>query len=260
LDDKTKENPHRPFQYEVDGSKTAVLMVHGILGSPAQFEDIARALHGQGYAVMAVLLPGHGGSAHTFAKAETADWQREVRRAVLLLRQRYQRVFIIGHSMGGLLAMIEAAGHHADGVILMSTPMRLKAGFKALRISLRILLGDPEKDDEVLQCYRKANSVQKGPFWVYPLWIPRMASVLTLMRKARRLLGRVHGPVLIIQSRRDETVSWKSQSMLAGRLKAASVESLLIEKSGHSWFHPDEAKTLQEKIARFLAEHSARPG
>jgi carboxylesterase len=234
--------------------------VHGICGSPVQFEDIAKTLHGQGYSVMAVLLPGHGGGAHAFAKAKTADWQKEVRRAVLLLRQRYRRVFIIGHSMGGLLAMIETAEHHIDGVILISTPMRLKSGFKALRISLRVLLGDPSKDDEVLQCYRKANSVQKGPFWVYALWIPRMASVLMLMCKVRRLLGQVQGPVLIIQSRRDETVSWRSQKILADRLKGASVESLLIEKSGHSWFQPDEAKTLQEKILRFLAEPGTAPG
>ena len=256
MDSKAEPNLHKPFQYEADGSEAAVLMVHGILGSPAQFEDIAKALHSQGYAAAGVLLPGHGGSARAFAQAKTADWQQEVRQAVSLLRQRYPRVFIIGHSMGGLLSIIEAAEHPVDGVILMSTPMRLKSGFKALRISLRILLGDPAQDDDVLQCYRKANSVQKGPFWVYPLWIPRMAGVLALMRKARRLLDRVHGPVLIIQSRRDETVSWKSQRMLANRLKSALVESLLIEKSGHSWFHPDEAETLRERIIRFLAAHS----
>jgi carboxylesterase len=253
-----ESNPHSPFQYEAIGMETAVLMVHGILGSPVQFEDIAKALHGQGYAAAAVLLPGHGESAHAFAKAKTADWQREVREAVLGLRKCYKRIFLIGHSMGGLLSIIEAAEHHVDGVILISTPMRLKSGFKALRISLRILLGDPERDDDVLQCYRKANSVQKGPLWVYPLWIPRMAGVLTLMRKARHLLGCVHSPVLIMQSRQDETVSWRSQRILADRLKNASVESLMMEKSGHSWFQPDEMKMLQERIIRFLEAHSER--
>lgn len=250
---------HKHFQYEADESKTAVLMVHGIFGSPAQFEEIARALHERGYSAAAVLLPGHGGSARAFAQSKAAQWQQEVRRAVSLLKQRYPRVFIIGHSMGGLLAIIEAAEHRADGVILVSTPMRLRPGLKALRISLRVLLGDPARDDEVLQCYRRANSIQKGPFWVYPLWILPMSGVLTLMRKARRLLGRVKGPVLIIQSRRDETVSWKSQRMLANGLKAALVDNLLIEQSGHSWFHPDEAETLRESIMRFVAAHSAEP-
>jgi carboxylesterase len=259
MDKQLERGLHQPFLYEAAKSKTAVLMVHGILGSPTQFEAIAKALHDQGYAVMAVLLPGHGGSALDFAKAKPAEWQQEVHRAFLYLKQRYDRVWLIGHSMGGLLSIIEAVGYNADGLVIISTPMRLKPGFKAMRIALRILLGDPKKDDEVMLSYRNANSIQKGPAWVYPLWIPRLASVLGLMRKTHRLLGRVKVPVLCIQSRRDETVSWKSQRIFVKHLQATAVETMLIEQSGHSYFHPDELGMMREMVIRFLGNHSMPP-
>jgi len=256
MPDQQTEHLHKPFLYETAGSKTAVLMVHGIFGSPIQFEAIAKALGDQGFTVMGVLLPGHGGSARDFSKTKSTEWRQEVHRAFLYLKQRYEHVWLIGHSMGGLLAIIEAVGYDADGVVIISTPMRLKLGFKALRLSLKVLLGNPEHDNEIVHSYRTTNSIQKGPVWVYPLWMPRLAGVLGLMRETRRVLGQVRVPVLCIQSRRDETVSWKSQKIFVDRLKAASVETMLIEQSWHSYFHPDELEIMGKKINRFLEDHT----
>jgi carboxylesterase len=230
-------------------------MVHGILGSPVQFEFVAKRLQGYGFTVMAVLLPGHGGSAKDFARSNVGRWQQEVRQAVSFLRQRYERFFIIGHSMGGLLAINEAVVNGAAGLILMATPMKVKIfSTKALHMSLRVLFGDPKKDDEMLRSYRKANSVQKGTITTYFSWAPRFLDLLTLIRKTRQSLTRVRCPVLIIQSRCDEAVSWKSQRVLTTELSSALVEELLLEKSRHSHFHSDEVESMYERICRFVVE------
>ena len=258
MDNRPEENLHRPFLYEAEGSRAAVLMVHGILGSPAQFEAAAKVLYGRGFTVMGVLLPGHGGSAKDFAAAKAEAWRQEVRGAVAFLKRRYERVLIVGHSMGGLLAVNEAVENGAAGVILMSTPMRVVLSPRAVYMSLRILFGDPAKDDEVHRSYRRANSVQKGPFWAYLSWLPRFWDLRSLIRIARRSLMRVRCPVLIIQSRCDETVSWKSQRILAKGLRSASVEVLLLKKSRHSHFHCDEAEPMYERICCFVEECSGR--
>jgi carboxylesterase len=174
---------------------------------------------------------------------------------MLSLRQRYERVFIIGHSMGGLLAINEALVNGAAGLILMATPMKVKIfSAKALYMSLRVLLGDTKKDDERLQSYRKANSVQKGSITTYLSWIPRFWDLLTLIRKTRQSLKLVRCPVLVIQSKRDETVSWKSHRVLATGLSSAPAEVLLLEKSQHSHFHSDEVESMYERICCFVLE------
>lgn len=254
MDKPQEEKYHKPFLLQAEGSRTAVLMVHGILGSPVQFEAAAKRLHGLGVTVMGVLLPGHGGSARDFAAAKLDGWQNEVREAVFRLRQQYERIVIVGHSMGGLLAVMEAAENRADGIVLLSTPMRVILSPRAVWMSLRILLGDPAKDDDMLRSYRRANSVQKGSIGVYFSWIPRFWDLRRLIRKARRLLDRVCCPVLVIQSRCDETVSWTSHRVLAKGLASAPVDVLLLEKSRHSHFHCEEAEPLYERICRFVTD------
>jgi len=253
VNDEMTRNLHQPFLHEARDGDTAALLVHGVFGSPMQFEGVAGALRTQGCGVMAILLPGHGGSAKDFYEVKTGQWQHAVAEAAAFLRQRYRHVYLIGHSLGGLLCIREAALHGASGLVLLSTPMRLKTGVRTLRISASVLWGDPARDDDFLKSYRLANSVSRGSLWQYVRWTPRMAELLLLMRKARRALPMVQPKVLIIQSRRDETVSQSSVRILERGLKpAAAVEVLMLESSGHSYFPPEEAAAIRRRICGFV--------
>jgi carboxylesterase len=248
---------HKPYLYETAGSQTAILMVHGVFGSPVQFVSIAQALFEQGFTVMAILLPGHGGSAKAFSQANVKHWQQAVREAAMTLRQRYRHIFLIGHSMGGLLVINEALERRADGVILISVPMRMKIGLGNMKMCLRVLWGNPDKDDNSLKSYRLAFSVEKGSLGRYVLWALQMPRLLGLISQTRRSISKAQFPVLIIQSRQDETVSWKSVKVFERYMQAAPVETMLLEKSGHGYHHPDEAPDIHERICRFVKRHRA---
>ena len=245
-------NHHQPYLYEAAESQTAILMVHGIFGSPVQFVSIAQALFEQGFTVMAILLPGHGGSAKAFSQASVKHWQRAVHEAAETLRKRYRHIFLLGHSMGGLLAINEALKRRADGVMLISVPMRMKIGLGNIKMCLKILWGNPDKDDDYLKSYRLAFSVEKGSLGRYVLWALQTPRLLGLISQTRRSISRVQFPVLIIQSRRDETVSWKSVKVFERYMQAAPVETMLLEKSGHSYHHPEEAPNIHDRICRFV--------
>jgi len=253
MEQSASQNTHQPFLWEAEGSDTAVLMVHGILGSPNQFEGIAQRLVQEGFSVMAILLPGHGGSARDFAKAKPKDWQQTVHEAAALLRQRYRHIFLLGHSMGGLLIIGEAIQCGADGLILISVPMRVKIGFKSMFISMKILWGDSARDDEKMRTYRRSFSIAAGPLWQRLRWISTYGGLLQLIKNTRRSLEQVRQPVLIIQSRRDETVWWQSAEILRRGLgNAPAVDVLLLDRSAHSYHHPDEIGALYSKICDFV--------
>lgn len=251
MDEISFKNRHKPYLLTRKDADTAILMVHGIYGSPVQFEQLAKILYHQGYTVMAVLLPGHGSSVKDFSRAKAKDWHDEVSRAAKTLSKSYKNIYMIGHSMGGLLIINEALNNSVKGVVLMSVPMMVKISLGTVRMSLKILWGDPNKDNDYLRSYRNAYSIQKGPISHYILCFPRMLNLLQMIRNTRKCLSRLTSPVLIIQSRKDETVSWKSVAILKEGLNSP-VDTLLLDKSGHSYYHPEEADSIMKKICTFI--------
>src|SRR5881397_940999 len=95
---------------DFDTSQPAIVLLHG-----AGFDRTTWALHSRwfahhGYGVLAPDLPGHGRSvgAPLATIAEMADWT-----AALLDAAGATKAWLVGHSMGSLLALETAARHPA---------------------------------------------------------------------------------------------------------------------------------------------------
>ena len=56
MNNKLETSRHKPYILTREDADTAILMVHGILGSPIQFELLANNLYQQGYTVMAIFV------------------------------------------------------------------------------------------------------------------------------------------------------------------------------------------------------------
>lgn len=100
-----------------------LVLVHGAGGSLAHWPPALRELAGR--RVLAVVLPGHGGSPPP-AAATVPD----AARAVLELADALavERVVVGGHSMGGAIALTLALAHpdRVAGLVLVSTGARLR--------------------------------------------------------------------------------------------------------------------------------------
>ena len=99
---------HSSYIRLVPGAKTAVLMVHGIVGTPRHFDFLLDTVP-QDVSVMNILLPGHGGTVKDFANASMKQWKQTVAEAMETLCTTHERVIVVAHSMGTLLTA-EAAG------------------------------------------------------------------------------------------------------------------------------------------------------
>jgi pimeloyl-ACP methyl ester carboxylesterase len=103
------------------GSGPPVLMLHGLGGTKASFLPTVAALAPQGRRMIAADLPGFGDSDKPLAAAYDAKF---FSRAVLALMDEmgFDRVDVLGHSMGGRVAL-EAALHapeRFDRAVLMT--------------------------------------------------------------------------------------------------------------------------------------------
>ncbi len=107
--------------YQVGEGDVGILFVHGFASSPALFTRMARTLADAGYACRVLRLPGFGEPIEQSARIRADDWLDHVGRELEILRRKHDRVFIVGHSMGGTIALLTAQANpeHVQGLILL---------------------------------------------------------------------------------------------------------------------------------------------
>ena len=92
----------RPVSYVLTGSGPLLLLIHGIAGSVENWQEVIEPL-AQRHTVLAVSLPGHGRSAPgagDYSLGALAAGLRD-----LLVALGYEHATLVGHSLGGGIAM-----------------------------------------------------------------------------------------------------------------------------------------------------------
>ena len=176
--------PQQPFvlPYADRRSDTAVLFLHGITEGPEQFRRPAAWANDLGFDAAAAVLPGHGGSAGTFARSGREEWEAFVHSLTDEYRLRYPRLILVGHSMGGLLAL-RTWTRRPDGIagiVCVGCPLHVWVSTRAVRDLLGVRYGRADASDERLAILRALN-VAPGPTPGYVRWLPRLRDLFTLM-------------------------------------------------------------------------------
>ena len=244
---------HTPAYKKYDGADTAVMFIHGFMGSPNQFDDLAEAVYGFGCTYVSVLLPGHGCGADGFVKSGARDWKRHVQSEIDKTKNEYKRIFLVCHSMGGLLALNASLikENNIAGIVLIATPLKIHLlNPKAMSKRLRFLF--LPKDSEIKTAYMKTYSLTKSKFFFYPLFIKPAVSFLRLMRRTKKLLPEVSVPVYMFYSKGDETTSYKSVRLFEEGLRNTQKTVFTLEESWHAFYSDDEKSLIRAKLIEFI--------
>lgn len=102
-----------------------VLLVHGFNGSTRDMAEMEMVLQKHGMVTHNMALPGHGTHVKNMLAMGWKDWAEAVHAELLALKQRCDIVFVVGHSLGGSLALHAAATQEVSGVVAMCAPIRM---------------------------------------------------------------------------------------------------------------------------------------
>lgn len=128
MKDWYQQDQFRPFSLTHDashGDPPGVLLVHGFTGTPAEMRPLGNALFDLGCDADAMLVRGMGSeigslnsmTARIWRESSLARWREHV--------VRYRRTILIGYSLGGAIALIQAADQPPDLLILLAPHVRL---------------------------------------------------------------------------------------------------------------------------------------
>ena len=227
---------HIAFSEKHDGADKEVVFIHGFMGSPDQFAQLAKTVYERGCSYTSILLPGHGVPAKDFLACTLGEWENHLQSELVKLRDKYPKIYLVGHSMGGLLALNASLirENNIAGVFMISTPLKVSLfGFKSIMARFRLL---SPKNREIVAVHQKSTSVS-GLSLSALLRLGKPGRQLSaLIRKTKQRLRDVFVPVYMIHSRNDEVVPSKNSRQMYGGLCNTRRTALMIEKSWHAYF------------------------
>ncbi len=231
----------------------AVLLVHGWESARDRTLPNALILHETGFHVLTIDVRAHGLNGPEELPLTAGEFGIDALAGVaaLLARPDVTKVGILGHSMGGIGALLAAAAEPRVGaVVAASTP------------------ADPYRLTR--QTFRLARLPLPGPL-AWPLaWLtthvflaPRGHTVQSV--SATHAIETYRGPVLLIHGDADRVVPFSHLARLersaakarAGDPGAGRVEVLEIPGGQHSWLYEDA--TYRGTLARFFTESLGGP-
>lgn len=242
---------HEPYECLVSGAEKAVVFIHGIQSTPRFWEAYVAAVP-KGWSVMSLRLPGHGGTVLDFGRVKWGAWRQHVHDAIVRLKATHRQVYLVGHSMGALLSLLEAADfpENVAGLLLMAVPLRIRVKPSAMVHNILRGVGLAESAEELAAF---CGTEQDWRVWRYIGWIPRYAELFSLSRQARKALLRLTTPACAFQHGRDELVSPRSATLLAA---CPAVALRMLGKSMHHDIAPEDRRTLQSALSGLCADRT----
>ena len=241
---------HKEYKRIVPEARSAILFVHGIVGTPNHFAEFVSRVP-EGMSVHNLLLDGHGGSVRDFSHTSMQKWEEQVKNAVDELCLTHSKIYIVAHSMGTLFAIDRAIENEAvKGLFLLAVPLKIAPKARMVSNLCKVYFDKIDPNDEVAlaakRCYGIAQD--KNPFH-YLGWLPRYLELFAKARKTRKRIQELQTPCRVYQSARDELVSTASAKWL---LRNENLSVVLLQNSGHYYYTPEDFDFLLNEFENFL--------
>jgi carboxylesterase len=230
----------------------ACLLVHGLNGSPHDLQDLAAHLRQFDIAAETLLLPGHDIHHRQAAHFGWGDWLHAVTTRFTELAQRHEHVAIVGHSLGGALALSVAA--HEPRVAAIATlcaPAELHHGLSSIvGVGRHLTPYVPVfREDISDRLERRAYRRRKVTNWMPMAPLQTLLQALPILRTN---LDAVTCPALIVAARRDHVVPMRDGVFLHKNIASTDKELIILDHSWHVVTRDVEREAVATHVTSFL--------
>lgn len=228
-------------------SMKGCLFIHGFTGAPYEVEPLASYIRKKtGWVVKVPTLPGHGVTlslkGHTYM-----EWITYAEQELLSLMEEVDEVYVIGFSMGGIIASYLAAHYNVQKLVLLSAaayyvnPKQIVIDTKDM---IKDLMSGNINNNELFNRYKQ--KILQTP-------IRSTLEFQKLVKKVKPYFQQLNIPVLIIQGECDGIVPVKSAHYLYNNIPSKEKKLYLLPCSKHHVCHGDDYEDLKNYVEDFLS-------
>ena len=235
-------------EFYIEKGDEAVLLLHGLTANPNSVKEMGIFLAQEGYTVYAPVIKGHGTSVFDLEKTNYMDWRKSAEDAYGLLAKNHTKIYIVGTSLGGLLALDLGANHKIDGLIIVNAPIELKT--ELMKILPIIYLVSPYSIRGLFTLEELPIATELKLYDTLPL--KSIAQLKSYLEFVKPQLKKINSPVLVVQSAKDDIVELESATFILNNVNSNKKEMLLLKDSTHINIAAKDKEILKQRGHKFI--------
>lgn len=237
----------KPFTFE--GGDRAVLLLHGFTGNSADVRMLGRFLEKKGYTCHAPIYKGHGVPPEELVHTGPEEWWQDVMEAYQLLKDKgFEKIAVVGLSLGGVFSLKLGYTVPVLGVVPMCAPMYIKSEetmYQGILAYAREYKNREQKSPEQIE--QEMLEFQKTP-------MNTLKALQQLIADVRNNVDMIYAPTFVVQARHDEMINTDSANIIYNGVESTLKDIKWYEDSTHVITLDKQRDELHEDVYNFLEQ------
>ena len=238
-------------------SKDGIYIIHGFTNTTYETRDLAKYLGEQGFYTKAINLPGHGTTPQDCNRTKFTDWIEFTEQGVAEMSSRCDNVYIVGISMGSVLALHLSSIFPINAAVFASTVLEFKEYFSTRILTPLFHRIVPFREKRL--SYPKSIR-DKFDYLGYKVWpISAANEMRKLTNKVQKELPKIKCPALVIHSAKDMLSPQSNISLVYDNISSEMKEKFIVNQANHNLFvnSPDQELIFQ-KINSYFSQFQGK--
>lgn len=224
--------------------RKAILIIHGFAGGTYDIEDLSNYLElNRNFDVFTFTLPGHDKS---LGKAKSEDWINKSEEQIKwLINNGYNKIYLIGHSMGGVIATYLATKYNEVKKLVLGAPAFHYFNVEDNNIDITETIKNIPK---LLDNYGKDELISR----FLKLNISTLKEFMDLVKTYYDYPKQIKCPILILQGKSDDIVPISSSKYVYDSVKTDIKKLVFIDNENHDLLKGENKEAIYKIIEEFL--------
>lgn len=224
--------------------RKAILIVHGFAGGTYDEEELANFLElNPFYDVFQFTLPGHKTN---LSKVKYEQWIDASKNQIeWLIENGYKNIYVIGHSMGGVIATYLAATYKEVKKLILAAPAFQYLIMENDKINVTKSL---KSTPGIVKTY----GIEEIFGRILKLNPSAVKEFMNLVKEYYNCPKDVFCPILIIQGKKDNIVRTSSSKYVYNSVKSKIKKIVYVNDLTHDVFYSKRSNEIYNIILKFL--------
>lgn len=225
--------------------RKAIFIIHGFAGGVWDHQNLANELQTYlDFDVYSITLPGHDKAIMLNTKRQ--DWIEAVEKQTeKLIKRGYKKIYVVGHSMGGVLATYVASKYKEVKKLVLVAPAFKYLVFKDDKLQI---FGSLKEVPKILKDYNQKDVISR----IIKMPLSVTMEFINLVKEHTNDVKNIYCDTLIIHGNDDQIVPKSSANYVHKNIKAKVNVLINMDDVTHDVFNGERGDEAIAYIINFL--------